>query len=193
MRFSQSVPAHKHIPVCLGFLVDWFLLLFVCCCYCFLLFLFFVLLLLFVVFVCVVFFFCVCVCVFFVFFCCCCCCFVCVFFCVFWWGGCFVFCCFLCCHCFCFFCMFLFLFYQYPPKWRLVVKLLVPRVTAAGSGHCCVHHTTSLQCLFIPSHICGVRVCLCVFTSNLPPALLAERPGSFTCYCGNTGMQLIPK
>ena len=25
-----------------------------------------------------------------------------------------------------------------------------------------------------------------VFSCNLPPALLAEWPGSFTCYCGNT-------
>ena len=26
----------------------------------------------------------------------------------------------------------------------------------------------------------------CVFSGNLPLTLLAERPGSFTCYCGNT-------
>ena len=26
-----------------------------------------------------------------------------------------------------------------------------------------------------------------MFSCNLPPALLAEWPGSFTCYCGNTG------
>ena len=29
------------------------------------------------------------------------------------------------------------------------------------------------------------RVCACVFSRNLPPALLAESPGSFTCCCGN--------
>ena len=30
-----------------------------------------------------------------------------------------------------------------------------------------------------------------MFTCNLPPALLAERPGYFTCYCGNTGVEQI--
>ena len=35
---------------------------------------------------------------------------------------------------------------------------------------------------------------VCVFSCNLPPAPLAEcRPGSFTCYCGNTGVERIPK
>ena len=32
-----------------------------------------------------------------------------------------------------------------------------------------------------------------VFRFNLPPALLAEWPGSFACHCGNTGMELTPK
>jgi len=32
-----------------------------------------------------------------------------------------------------------------------------------------------------------------VFSCNLPSALLAEWPGSFTCYCGNTGVERIPK
>ena len=31
-----------------------------------------------------------------------------------------------------------------------------------------------------------------VFRCNLPPALLAEWPGSFTCHCGNTGVERIP-
>ena len=31
------------------------------------------------------------------------------------------------------------------------------------------------------------------FSCNLPPALLAELPWSFTCYCGNTGVERIPK
>ena len=35
--------------------------------------------------------------------------------------------------------------------------------------------------------------CACVFSCNLPPALLAEWPGSFMCYCGNTGVEWIPK
>ena len=31
---------------------------------------------------------------------------------------------------------------------------------------------------------------VCVFRCNLPPALLVECPGSFTCHCGNTGVKL---
>ena len=34
----------------------------------------------------------------------------------------------------------------------------------------------------------GVRV----FRCNLPPALLAEWPGSFTCHCSNTGVERTP-
>ena len=30
---------------------------------------------------------------------------------------------------------------------------------------------------------------VCVFRCNLPPALWAEWPGSFTCHCGNTGVE----
>ena len=30
---------------------------------------------------------------------------------------------------------------------------------------------------------------VCLFRCNLPPALLAEWPGSFTCHCGNTGVE----
>ena len=41
----------------------------------------------------------------------------------------------------------------------------------------------------VQSHI---RNGVCVFNSNLPPALLAEWPGSFMCYCGNTGVERIP-
>ena len=46
---------------------------------------------------------------------------------------------------------------------------------------------TRLQCHFIQSHIDRVVSC------NLPPALLAEWPGSFTCYCSNTGVEQTPK
>ena len=31
-----------------------------------------------------------------------------------------------------------------------------------------------------------------VFRCNMPPALLAEQPGSFTCHCGNTGVERTP-
>ena len=33
----------------------------------------------------------------------------------------------------------------------------------------------------------------CVFSCNLQPALLAEWPMSFTCCCGKTGVERIPK
>ena len=33
---------------------------------------------------------------------------------------------------------------------------------------------------------------VCVFRCNLPPALLAERLGSFTCHCGNTEEERTP-
>ena len=32
----------------------------------------------------------------------------------------------------------------------------------------------------------------CVFKCNLSPALLKEWPGSFTCHCGNTGVERTP-
>ena len=33
---------------------------------------------------------------------------------------------------------------------------------------------------------------VCMFRYNLPPALLAEWPGSFTCHCGNEGVERAP-
>ena len=45
-------------------------------------------------------------------------------------------------------------------------------------------------CHFMQNHIRKVYAC---FSCNLPPALLAEWPGSFTCYCSNTGVERIPK
>ena len=35
-------------------------------------------------------------------------------------------------------------------------------------------------------------MCVCVFMCNLPPALLAEWPGSFICRSGNTGVERTP-
>ena len=49
-----------------------------------------------------------------------------------------------------------------------------------------MHHVTSLHA---NPHTYGA----CVFSCNLPPALLAEWPGSFTCHCGNTGLERIPE
>ena len=44
----------------------------------------------------------------------------------------------------------------------------------------CVHHTTMY-------HVTSCKATYVKCMRNLPPALLAEWPGSFTCYCGNTG------
>ena len=54
-------------------------------------------------------------------------------------------------------------------------------------GACSVYtiqSCTGLQHHFVQSHICWVHLCL---------ALLAEGPGSFTCYCSNTGEGWIQK
>ena len=34
--------------------------------------------------------------------------------------------------------------------------------------------------------------CICMFRCNLLPALLAEWPRSFSCHCGNTGVERTP-
>ena len=53
-------------------------------------------------------------------------------------------------------------------------------------GAFCVHHTTMHRMTsFHAKPLTRVRAC--VFSGNLKPALLAEWPGSFTCYCGNMG------
>ena len=70
----------------------------------------------------------------------------------------------------------------------MVLIWLVPHETATVSA-CSVY--TIQPCHFMQSHI--HKVSACVFSCNLPPALLAEWPGSFTCYCGNTGVEWIPK
>ena len=50
---------------------------------------------------------------------------------------------------------------------------------------------TIQPCHFMQSHTDTQGAC--VFSCNLPPALLVEWPGYFTCYCGNTGVERIPK
>ena len=56
---------------------------------------------------------------------------------------------------------------------------LVPHETAAVSARSVY---TIQPRHFMQNHIRKVHV----FSYNLPPALSAEWPGSFTCYCGNT-------
>ena len=42
-----------------------------------------------------------------------------------------------------------------------------------------------------PNWLCWVKD-VCMFRCNLPPALLAEWPESFTCHCSNTGVERTP-
>ena len=67
---------------------------------------------------------------------------------------------------------------------------LVLHETAAISAQILCTQYNHAPCHFMQSHI---RNGVCMFSCNLPPALLAEWPGSFTCYCGNMGMEQIPK
>ena len=50
-----------------------------------------------------------------------------------------------------------------------------------------MHHVTSLHAN--PHNYVG---CMCV-SCNLPPALMAEWPRSFVCYCSNMGVDWIPE
>ena len=81
---------------------------------------------------------------------------------------------------------------EYPLKWLqccLVVTWLVPCETVVILLHILsiVYNYHTMHQFTMPlnilSHIC--RVWACVFSCNLPHALFAESPGSFTCYCGN--------
>ena len=67
---------------------------------------------------------------------------------------------------------------------------LVPHETAAVLAQILCTPYNHAPCHFMQSHILNS---VCVFSCNLPPALLAEWPGSFTCYCSNTGVEWIPK
>ena len=62
---------------------------------------------------------------------------------------------------------------------------LVPHETVAILVQVLCTPYNHASCHFMRSHIRKVYACLAVFSCNLPPALLAEWLGSFTCYCGN--------
>ena len=83
---------------------------------------------------------------------------------------------------------FSFLFYIHRSGVLTALAWLVPRETAAISARSVytMHHVTSCKATY-------VRCMRINFSCNLPLALLAEWPGSFTCYCGNTGVERIPK
>ena len=70
-----------------------------------------------------------------------------------------------------------------------VLAWLVPQESAAISARSVYTIQPCTVSLHAKPHTSGAYV----FGCNLPPALLAEWPGSFTCYCGNTGVERIPK
>ena len=66
---------------------------------------------------------------------------------------------------------------------------LVPHETAAISTRSVYTIQPRITSLHAKPHTSGA----CVVSCNLSPALLADWPGSFTCYFGNTGVERIPK
>ena len=64
---------------------------------------------------------------------------------------------------------------------------LVPHETAAISS-CSVY---TIQLCAMSLHAKPHAYSACIFSCNLPPALLAEWPGSFACYCSNTGVEWL--
>ena len=65
----------------------------------------------------------------------------------------------------------------------------MPHETAAISAQVLCTPYNHAPCHFMQSHIRKVCACLAL-TCHL--RFLAEWPGSFTCYCGNTGVEQIP-
>ena len=75
-----------------------------------------------------------------------------------------------------------------------VVTWLVPRETAVVSAHvlCTPYNHAPGHSASLPKDVIYVQDA-CVFSINLTLALLAEWPGSFTYWCGNTGLERIPR
>ena len=95
--------------------------------------------------------------------------------------------------------LFIVIFCKYPPKCNKLTALF-GFCMAGVTWNCCrlgartvytIQPCTSLQCHFIQSH--NYMQGACVFSCNLPQALLAEWPGSFTCYYLNTGEKMDTK
>ena len=70
--------------------------------------------------------------------------------------------------------------------WSGVLTLTV----AGATWNCCHLGTFCAPCHFMQSHVRKVHAYLAV-TGHLH--FLAKRPGSFTCYCSNMGVERIPK
>ena len=71
-----------------------------------------------------------------------------------------------------------------PPKWCTCSAGMAGTTRIyCRLGAFCVHHTTM-------HHVASCKatyVSYNMFSNNLTPALLAEWPGRFTCYCGSKG------
>ena len=73
-----------------------------------------------------------------------------------------------------------------------VLTVLFGCYVAGATWNCChlgtffVHHTTMHHVASLHAKPHTHSACI-VFNCNLPPALLAEWPGSFMCYCSNVG------
>ena len=85
---------------------------------------------------------------------------------------------------------FLFIFNIHRSGGLTALAWLMPHETAAAvSAQVLCTPYKHAPCHFMQSHIRKVYACLAVTF----PALLAEWPGLFTCYYGNTGVARIPK
>ena len=71
---------------------------------------------------------------------------------------------------------------------QVETNLVKSSLTSCQLAHFCIGSQTMPGLQHSPPwlhRVMGVCMCRC----NLPPALLAEWPGSFTCHCGNTGVE----
>ena len=103
-------------------------------------------------------------------------------------------------------CAFFFFFFQVEISLRILIPLLTPVLVHSGSASwddCDRVFADELRVSSFPdrvptlgmdsSMVSPLRLRwvegVCVFRCNLPPALFADWPGSFMCYCGNTGVE----
>ena len=102
----------------------------------------------------------------------------------------------VCAFLFCFWCSLacIHLFYSLHQNWSTVAQWAVMTVAKCSLVSCMQAHflTGSLtipgQWLSSPLQLRWVEG-VCLFRCNLPHALLAKWPGSFTCHCSNTGVE----
>ena len=89
-----------------------------------------------------------------------------------------------------FFFFFLIIRFKYSPKRCTYCAAFGWYTAGAMWNWCCLSacFVYTIQSFIIKPHMQGARA----FSYNMPPALLAEWPGSFACYCGNTGLKWIP-